>query len=70
MHNQNDKLTQPLFMPFVILRNKKLKPKLGGTPRTALQAVRELKDAGYIIEIGNDGRGKTYKTVEGRLING
>lgn len=94
MHNQNDKLTQPLFMPFVILRNKKLKPKqrlvlawilqyepyrangqelavlIGGTPRTALQVVRELKAAGYIVEVGNDGRGKTYKTVEGRLING
>ena len=94
MHNQNDKLTQPLFMPFVILRNKKLKPKqrlvlawilqyepyrangqelarlISGSPRAALQTVRELKAAGYIVEVGNDGRGKTYKAVEGRLING
>lgn len=94
MHNQNDKLTQPLFMPFVILRNKKLNAKqrlilawilqyepckvdsqilarlISGSPRAALQTVRELKAAGYIVEVGNDGRGKTYKAVEGRLING
>lgn len=95
MHNQNDNtIAEPLFMPFVILRNKKLKPKqrlvlawilqhepyrangqelarlISGSPRAALQTVRELKAAGYIIEIGNDGRGKTYKAVEGRLING
>lgn len=95
MHNQNDNtIAEPLFMPFAVLRNKKLNAKqrlilawiiqhepckadsqllaklISGSPRTALQTVRELKAAGYIIEIGNDGRGKTYKAVEGRLING
>ena len=95
MHNQNDNIiTEPLFMPFVVLRNRKLNAKqrlilawiiqhepyrvdshllaklISGSPRTALQTVRELKTAGYIVEVGNDGRGKTYKAVEGRLING
>ena len=95
MHNQNDNIiAEPLFMPFVVLRNRKLNAKqrlilawiiqhepckvdsqllaklINGSPRTALQTVRELKATGSIVEIDNDGRGKTYKAVEGRLING
>ena len=76
MHNKKFNSRQRIILAWVIQHSPyranslELATLISGSTRTAQRTLRELCAMVYIVETKNDGRGKTYKSVDWRVLNG